>query len=350
MNVTLVSRYFNPRNGGVGTVSEATLETLKLDKNINVKTFSMDNSILSFEGDVNRFHHLDYLFFSLLETPIKIRSKLYGNTDVFHALSPIEALYLNKSKTVVTVHDLMLMTMPKMIHTGVFAKSYGYYFKKTLNKAIKSKEIIAISDESADALANHYNLNVEDLHVVRDPLRKDLYPMKNKPLNTDDKFTIGTIAHLNKRKRVNLLLEAFLKADIKNSQLLIVGTGNQLDYLKKMAKGDKRVKFLGFVPDEDLNGFYNSLDIFVYPSLMEGYGLPIVEAMACSVPSITLNDAYIPKDLKTRTVQTSRENLSNVLNEKFFDVDIKSNLEFVKEHSHETIGKQLNNIYKMVLE
>ncbi|WP_225370026.1 glycosyltransferase [Methanobrevibacter arboriphilus] len=58
--------------------------------------------------------------------------------------------------------------------------------------------------------------------------------------------------------------------------------------------------FLGFISDEDMVDFYNSLDVFVFPTIMEGYGMPIVEAMACGKPVITLEDAYIPHDIKKK--------------------------------------------------
>ncbi|MDR0911467.1 MAG: glycosyltransferase family 4 protein [Methanobrevibacter sp.] len=355
MNITLISRFFDSRNGGVGSVSEETLKLLKQEKGININTLSQLDGLFNGTGNINRFYHLDYLFFSLFEMPFMLKRDKFKNTDVFHALTPIEAFYADKKRTVVTVHDLMLITMPKMIHTGILSKPYGIYFKKTLDKAIKSKEIICISDESADELSKYYGLDRNDLTVVRDPIKNNLHTIKDSKhdfkdnLKTDT-YTIGTISHLNKRKRIDLLIKAFLKADISNSQLLIGGTGNQLEPLQKIAGGDKRIKFLGYVADEDLNSFYNSLDVFVYPSIMEGYGLPIVEAMACSVPTITLDDAYIPNDLKNRTVVTSNDNFANVLKEKHFDVDIKSNLNFVKEHSQEKIAKQLVDVYKRVEE
>ena len=113
--------------------------------------------------------------------------------------------------------------------------------------------------------------------------------------------------------------------------------------------GDERVKFLGFVADEDMNNFYNSLDLFVFPTQIEGYGMPIAEAMACGKPVITLDDAEIPSNLKEKTFICSKENLSNILLNRDYSCNIKQNIKFTKEHSIENIGKKLIKVYDSII-
>ena len=341
MDVSLISRFFDARNGGLGTYSEMVLKSLQNQKNIRLQLISQEKSILYRNAPIDWAKHLDYLFYSLIEKPFIVKE-----SDVYHALSPIESLWLDSQKSVVTIHDLLLTKMPEMIHSGLLAKSFGIYYDKTMNKAIKAKEIIAISDETAQELIDYYNLEDDNIHVVRQAIKDYLKPNPN--LNDGDIFTVGTISHLNKRKRIEILVKSFLEADIAKSELLIGGTGNQLQSLKKIANGDPRVKFLGFIPDDKLSDFFNSLDVFVFPSVMEGYGLPLVEAMACGRPVITLHDGEIPKDLKDKTFISSKENLANDLKKKDFEVDIKANLKFAKEHSIEECGKKLIEIYNKV--
>ncbi|MDR3223033.1 MAG: glycosyltransferase family 4 protein, partial [Methanobrevibacter sp.] len=137
--------------------------------------------------------------------------------------------------------------------------------------------------------------------------------------------------------------------DIKNSRLLIGGKGEELENLKKIANNDDRIVFLGFIPDEKMNDFYNSLDVFVFPTSGEGYGLPIVEAMACGKPVITLEDSYMPHDIKNKTYISSINTLANDLKNRDFDCDIKSNLEFAKEHSPEKRAEEIIEVYKRML-
>ena len=150
------------------------------------------------------------------------------------------------------------------------------------------------------------------------------------------------------RKRVDILLKSFLEADIENSKLFIGGGGSETEKLKEMANGDERVEFLGFVKDEDMNDFYNVLDVFAFPSLIEGYGMPIVEAMACGKPVITLEDSDIPSNLKEKTFVCKKEELADVLANRTYSCDIKGNIEFFKEHSIENIASKLMKIYESI--
>jgi len=344
IDVSLISRFFDGRNGGLGTYSEMVLKSLQNQENIKLQLISQEKSILYRKNaPIGWAKHLDYLFYSLIEKPFIVKE-----SDIYHALSPIESLWLDSKKSVVNIHDLLLTKMPEMIHSGVMAKPFGIYYDKTMNKAIKAKEIIAISDETVEELVEYYNLDDGNIHVVRPPIKDYLKP--NPHLNNDNIFRVGTISHLNKRKRIGILIKSFLEADIAKSELLIGGTGNQRQYLEKIAKDDPRVKFLGFVPDDELSDFYNSLDVFVFPSVMEGYGLPIVEAMACGKPVITLKDGEIPKDITDETFISSKESLANDLKNKNFEIDSKTNLKFVEEHSTEKCGDKLIEIYNRALE
>ncbi|MGL4670403.1 MAG: glycosyltransferase [Methanobacteriaceae archaeon] len=310
--------------------------------NVDLRLLSQDDSII--KGD----DIFGYLFFSLLEVPFKVKE-----SDIYHALSPIESIRLNKKKSVVTIHDLMLLKIANIIYPNnkFMSKAMNLFFKKAMGSAIKCEKIVAISDETAGELNQYYNIDLDSISVVRQAIASYFYPNSNfnsSFLNnpeTNDKFTVGTISNINNRKRIDILINSFLEADIEDSCLLIGGKGPQLDELKRLAGNDSRIKFLGFVANEDMNDFYNSLDVFVFPSIMEGYGIPLVEAMACGKPVITLVDGYIPSDIKDRTFVTSELNLANVLTNREFKCNIKSNIQFAKEHSIENMAKEMIKVY-----
>jgi hypothetical protein len=71
--------------------------------------------------------------------------------------------------------------------------------------------------------------------------------------------------------------------------------------------------------------------------------------MACGKPVVTLDDAYIPNDIKRRTHITTKSNLAQTLKEKHFECNIKSNLKFAKEHSTDNMANQMIKIYKSIL-
>ncbi|WP_413828600.1 glycosyltransferase family 4 protein [Methanobrevibacter sp. UBA412] len=332
MDVTLISRYFNTKNGGAGSHSKLIFEGLKNCKQLNVNTLSQKDSLIS------SYNQLSYLFFTAYDLKRLLNKEKFKNSDIFHALTPLESNYIDKRKGVVSVLDFI----PLMEKTSFFSFCFANYFESSIKEASKCEMIIANNSDIKIKLIENYGVNESSINVICPPISGKFYP-KNLKHNI---FTIGTIANLMKRKRVDILIKSFLDANIKNSQLLIGGKGSELNYLKKLANNDERIKFLGFVPDEEMNDFYNSLDVFVFPTLIEGYGMPIVEAMACGKPVITLNDSIIPSDVKNRTIVCNKNDLSNILESQNFDFNKKDNIEFYKQHSLNKISNKILKVYE----
>lgn len=338
MKLCLISRFFDLRNAGIGRYSSILYKGLK-NENINIKTITQDGGIPLGNGRAK------YFFYTTAEMPFKIPK----NYDIYHALSPMESLWLKKDKkSVVTFYDLIPMKYDYMIKTNaknsIIAKINKYYFTKSCEKAIECDKITAISQQTANELHEHLGVELEKIEIIRPSIDGELAPITK--ATPDDTYRIGTISNLEPRKRVEILIKAFLKANLENSELIIGGKGPSVSKLKELSGNDKRIKFLGFVPDSELINFYNSLDVFVFPSLLEGYGIPIIEAMACGIPVVTLNDAIIPSDIKIKTFSVEISELKNTLINKSFKCDIKNNLNFSKEHSQEKMVEKILNCYK----
>ena len=327
MDITLITRFADSRIGGIGTYSELIHDGLKNRDDVNLNLITQENSILPYTDNP-----LKYFFYSFFELKWILNKKTFKNSDVFHAVSPMEAICANKSKTVVTIHDVYDIDKYKSIPEKIMVKS--------IKESIKCEKIILDKKESLVPLRKYGEINEEDIHIIGPAISSRFHPQAKE----NDLFTVGTIARLDSRKRNDLLIKSFLEANIENSQLLIGGTGPEMENLKKIAGNDERIKFLGFIPDEEVNNFYNSLDVFVFPTLFEGYGMPIVEAMGCKKPVITLDDAEITEDVKKRTFVCSKEELGDVLRDKTFKCNIKENYDFFKDHN---IEKRINQIIKV---
>lgn len=339
MRVCLLSRFFDLRNAGIGRYSMELLRGLR-DRGLEVKTVSQDGGVPLGQGMGKYFI---YTFF-------EIAFKTPRECDLYHACTPMETLWLGgKEKKVVTFHDLIPMLYLDVVQTH-YAKSKltrlisKSYFTFACKHAVKSNAIIVNSEQIARELTEYFGVSREKIVVTRPGISPSLKP-KNKK---DEIYRIGTLGYLGPRKRVNLLIEAFKKAEL-DAELVIAGEGTDMPYLKKLAGGDKRIKFLGFIPDKDLCDFYNSLDVFVFPSLLEGYGLPAVEAMACKRPVITLKDAIIPSDVKSRTHICTLEELPKVLRKREFKCDLSSNLKFAREHSWKKLVDRTVEVYEEVM-
>jgi glycosyltransferase involved in cell wall biosynthesis len=305
-------------------------------------------------------------------TLFDLARKIPHGMDVYHAITPMESIWLPKGKGVVcvfdiialthpgkyggrwgfegnrsmvTIHDLFTLTNPEAIGAGMgyswLKKVIGRnYFKFACSQAVKCRYVIVVSEHVKRELLEYFDIDEDRVKVIKSGIREDLEPSP-KP---DGKFRLGYIGQLDKRKRVDLLIEAFKRSNL--DELVIGGVGLDEAKLKVLAEGDSRIKFLGLVPDEGLADFYNSLDWFVFPTAIEGYGLPLVEAMACKKPAVVLEDAIIPDDVKDRCFVT--DNLVEFFKQRPHADGLEDNYRFAKEHTWRGCVDQYIQLYEEV--
>lgn len=202
--------------------------------------------------------------------------------------------------TAISIMDLSYIYFPQL-----FKKSDLYQLKNwTYYSVKKAKTVFTISKSSKNDIIKEYKIP-ENKVVVTYPGIK-VSSIKNQVLSMDiikEKYGIEGkyilfVGTLQPRKNITKLIEAFskLKTDLK---LVIIGKKGWLfeEILEAPEKFgvENRVKFLNFVPDEDLADFYSNAICFVLPSLYEGFGLPVVEAMKYGCPVITSNISSLPE-------------------------------------------------------
>jgi glycosyltransferase involved in cell wall biosynthesis len=189
----------------------------------------------------------------------------------------------------------------------MFAKQDLYQLKNwTAYSARNAKKVFTISQSSKNDIINEYKLNPEDVIVTYPGIK----PLKNQNLVSMDilqkKFGIPKkfilfVGTIQPRKNIGALIEAFSKIAQKNKEtdLVIVGKKGWLFEpifkLPQKIQIENRVHFLDFVNDEDLASLYKNAICFVLPSLYEGFGLPVLEAMQRGCPVITSNVSSLPE-------------------------------------------------------
>lgn len=335
MEITLISRYFDSRNRGAGIHSELIYKSL-LNENIKLNTISQDDAMINMGSS-----RWSYYYYTHIDMKRLIKKDKYKNTDVFHSLSPIESFHLPKNKTVTSILDFIPLNYKKNSLSSQFSTKM---FEKTLEKALESERLVVNNSNIKNILITKYSIDKNIIEVIPPIIDNKFLPLENK----HDSLVIGTVSELSSRKRIDLLINSFLESDIKDAELLIGGSGPELENLKKISKNDERIKFLGFIPDEEMNQFYNSLDVFVFPSLTEGFGMPIVEAMACKKPVITLEDSDIPLEIKEKTCVCKKEDLSYVIQNKKYNCNLTKNYQFSKEYSSKNICNKLMKLYESI--
>jgi glycosyltransferase involved in cell wall biosynthesis len=213
--------------------------------------------------------------------------------------------------TAVTLYDLIPIKQ-KDLYLGD-ARAREHYFGK-FEQIKKADVLLAISDFSAREgleLIGDFKGVVTDIRGGIDESFRPVPGIKARISeflernDIGDKFLLYT-ASFDQRKNQKKLIEAFaaLPASVrKGHQLVIVGNGWPTIYheLKSIAAerglADKDVIFPGRVSDEELIGLYNLCKLFVFPSLWEGLGMPVLEAMACGAPVIGSNTTSVPEVL-----------------------------------------------------
>lgn len=207
---------------------------------------------------------LDYLWNRLHVFPVE---NFIGPVDVFHSSDWTQPP--TKAKKVTTIHDLVVYKYPQWTHPQIVATQ-----KRRLEWVKKECDlIIAVSQATRNDIVEFLKIPAEKIRVIYEAASSVYKPTKG----TIQNYILG-MGTPNSRKNIERLITAFNSLSLKDMELKIIGpTG------------------LGLVFPEELAKLYSNASVFVYPSLYEGFGLPVLEAMSCGCPVITSNISSLPE-------------------------------------------------------
>ncbi len=210
-------------------------------------------------------------------------------------------------KRIVTIFDLSFLHFPETF----LKKDLWQLTNWTKFSAENADHILTISNSSKKDIMENYNVAKNNITVAYPGYDKSRFKVQNSKFKAgeiENKYHLGDnyiiyIGTIQPRKNLIRLIEAVSR--IENLTLVIVGKhkgeGKEgwkyeetLQSPSKLGIED-RVKFLGFVPSEDLSTILINAKVFVMPSLWEGFGIPVLEAMACQVPVIVANNSSLPE-------------------------------------------------------
>ncbi|MBU2632116.1 glycosyltransferase family 4 protein [Patescibacteria group bacterium] len=253
--------------------------------------------------------------------------------------------------TAISIMDLSYIYFPQL-----FKKNDLYQLKSwTKYSAKKASLIFTISNSSKDDIIKEYKIDPKKVVVTYPGIKDQKFKVKSME-NLPKKYEINKpyflfIGTIQPRKNIAKLIEAFasIKEDV---DLVVIGKKGWLFEQILAAPSEfgveKRVKFLDFVPNEDLPLFYQNAVCYVLPSLYEGFGLPVLEAMQNNCPVITSNVSSLPEAggdaaiyVNPEDVNDIKEKMEKVLRDSNLREEmIKKGQEQVKKFSWEKTAKE----------
>ena len=285
--------------------------------------------------------------------------------DVFHGLSNELPLNVRKAgcRKVVTIHDLIFIHCPEYYH-WIDRKVYDFKFRRACRNA---DVVVAVSEYTKREIMRYYGTPEHKIRVVYqgcDPAFAATVPQEKADevrcrYQLPSRFVLY-VGSIEKRKNLMLVAKAFAESrELQASGLKVVAVGKRTAYTDEIirylcAKGiDNRFLFFHNVPFADLPSFYCSATVFVYPSRIEGFGIPLLEAITAGVPAIgctgsCLEEAGGPDSIYVNPddYHAMAQAIIRVAND---PVQRKSMTDkgkaYARRFSDETLARQLREIY-----
>ena len=207
---------------------------------------------------------------------------------------------MDLKKTIVTCHDVIPIA---------YYNTRNPIWKLNIKGLRKAERIITVSEFSKKDIVKYVKYPEENIEIIPNAVDHNLYyqnrdkkALKKYGIREDEKIVLYVGAE-EPRKNIHFLINSFskLKNKIPQVKLLKVGLPNDVGVRGKLLKHieslnlQKDIIFTGYVSESELAEIYNAVDLFVFPSLYEGFGLPPLEAMACGTPVITSNTSSLPE-------------------------------------------------------
>lgn len=221
-----------------------------------------------------------------------------------------DGLFNSPVKQVITVHDLHYAHFDRSIpecRSEIGSFRTKFYRLKLPLLLKESSAVITVSKSTKNELINTFGLPPDKVHVVYNGYDEARFKVIEGPgeylasLGLEADSYILYVGSILRHKNLLRLVQAFarLRGDIK---LVIVGLAKDQGYLEKILETaailgipDGRLRYLEYVSDRDLPYLYNGAIAFALPSLHEGFGVPLIEAMACGAPVVTSNCSAMPE-------------------------------------------------------
>lgn len=286
--------------------------------------------------------------------------------QLFHGLSNELPVNINQQvKTVVTIHDLIFIRYPEL-YKPLDRLIYHQKFRYACQQA---DTIIAISEQTKADIIQYFNIAADKIAVVYQDCNpvfrqkiavSDLKSIKEKYALPDN--FILCVGTLEPRKNQLQLLKAWQLAGLAK-EIPLVFIGRKTAYYQELNQYiqannlSSQVLFLPYIPTQELPAIYQLAGLFVYPSVFEGFGIPVLEALNSGVPVITSKGSCFAEAGGPTTLYADPDNteeLAHCLQKVVTDTDLRqkmiaAGLQYAQKFRPEVTVAQLHQIYSNLL-
>lgn len=292
-----------------------------------------------------------------------------GRVDLYHATDFVLPPTLSGTRTLLTVHDLSFVRVPD----SASPRLKSYLDVVVPRSVINADHVLADSYATKKDLVELYGVPDEKVTVLLSGVDSRFYQVKDSSVlmttrtlyNLDESspyiLSVGTV---QPRKNYGLLIKALAQLRSKGYDLSLViagGKGWLEDPIYQTLHDEQMenyVHFIGFADEEHLPALYSGACCLAFPSLYEGFGLPVLEAMACGTPVITSNVSSLPEVAGDAALLVNPYNLDELVHalQRLIDDNdlrqqlIERGLERVKQFTWVKAARQLRQIYADLLD
>jgi glycosyltransferase involved in cell wall biosynthesis len=369
MRIVIDARLWS--ESGLGRyIRNLVLELAKIDSANHYDILLLKKDFDKIDYFRNNFHKVlaDFKWYGFAEQ-IKMPKLLNSlKPDLVH-FPHFNVPILYKGKFVVTIHDLIhqhYKTRESTTHNKLMYSMKNLGYKKIFSNAIKKADrIITPSKSVKNQLINEWNIDQAKIEITPEAVDTSLINISKQIRNNDfqkvshkwgiKKPYIFYVGNAQPHKNIERLIEVFIQIKNKYSEYQLILSGPDNYFWNKTIKryNVKDLIFTGFLSERELVTLYKNADLFVLPSLEEGFGIPVLEAMACGCPVVCSNTGSLPEVaadaavyFNPRILKDMEEKISSVLENRKFRKELieKGELRF-KKFSWKRLAHQTLEIY-----
>lgn len=365
------------KNGtGLGSYGRTLVNDLAADEGLQLRLYAPDKGRDDLRNQILSRQNVAFCYPSPLTSHLSPLSSYWrtrgivgdlwrDGVQLYHGLSGELPVGIRKSgiRSIVTIHDLIFLRHPEFYH-WLDTKIYAWKFRQTVREA---DHIIAISDCTKRDIIEFGDVSEDKISVIYQSfsprfsteIAPELLESVRQRYQLPNRYVLN-VGTIEDRKNILLAVKALahLPEDIS---LVVVGRRTKysdkvLEYAKKHGLMS-RIKFYHGIPDDDLPAFYAQAEIFVYPSVYEGFGIPIIEAVGSGLPVVActgscLEEAggpdslYVAPDDSEAMAAAIRHSL---IGAKGREERIRRSRNYIRRFEGRDVARQVADLYRETL-